>query len=392
MRKWKVLALATAVTTGIALLASCGGSDSNNSDATKSARAAAPLAAKALTVASLGSQVQNRSGRLNKTVAAAPAAHAAPASGLNAAVARFQRGSNASALSARTNTAQALTASPCTTGTATTTGNTTVYENCTYSVGNMMYFEDGTITVASVDLADSSTFNFDAGTTTKPYVFRESILVNGTMSMPVFEMSATAKITGTNTGKTCASEYGTGYANSIMNMNGEFRIKEYSGTAINEDFMLKTSGLSEVVAVAKFDMAKCDPMDVTVTENGLVALTDNVNSVNNMSMSATNLVMHAVASTNTAMQDVLTTSLTGTVEVASSCFTGSLTFATIEPIVQVLDEGEVDECPIAGKLAFSGSAVGTIKYTVTGGVEIDNGSDGSVDQSFKSCEDADICS
>ena len=250
-------------------------------------------------------------------------------------------------------------------------------------------FEDGTITYSSVDSADSSSFTFSAGTAQKPYVLRESKI--GTMKTPIFEMSITADVTGTNAGKVCASVYNVGYSTSTVKMTGEFRVKEYSGTVANADFTLKAAGLSEAVSVAKFDTAKCDPLDVTVTENGSIALTDHVTSTE-MSMAASNLAMHSAVGTNTNMQKILTTSLTGTVDVKSPCFTGSLTFTTIENIVQLMDGDEADGCPIAGKLALSGSVVGTVRYTATGGVEIDNGSDGTVDQTFKSCEDANICS
>ena len=391
MRNWKIMALAAAVSTGTALLASCGGSsDNKSSDATKSARAAAPLAAKALTVGALGSRAQDRMGRVNKSAPPAPTmSAAAPEQDLNSAVARFQRGSATNGTSARATSAQALAASICTSGKVTPSGDTLVYENCEYVIGDSLYFEDGTITYASVDSGDSSSFTFSAGTAQKPYVLRESKI--GTMKTPIFEMSITADVTGTNSGKVCASVYNVGYSTSTVKMTGEFRVKEYSGTVANADFTLKAAGLSEAVSVAKFDTAKCDPLDVTVTENGSIALTDHVSGTD-ASMVASNLAMHSVVGMNTDMQKILTTSLTGTVDVKSPCFTGSLTFTTIEDIVQLMDDGEADGCPIAGKLALSGSVVGTVKYTATGGVEIDNGSDGTVDQTFKSCEDANICS
>lgn len=393
MRNWKVLALATVVSTSVALLAGCGSSsDSTSNGATKSARAAAPLAATALDTGTLVSQLQKRI-TLPRTVAATPATSGSTAGqGLNAAVARFQNSGNVSAMSARETTTQGFMASTCTTGKVTMTGNTRVYENCEYTQGNKMFFEDGTITLSSVGSGDSSTFTFDAGTAQKPYVYRESMMMTGAMAMLVFEVSVTATVTGTNSGKMCNGGSNVGYSNSTMNMTGEFRIKEYLASGVaSTDRTLKAANLSEVVAV-KSDPNNCMPTDITVTENGSIELADHLNSADSMSMKATNLVMHSVESTNTAMQQILTMSLTGTMDVTSSCFSSSLTFATVENIVYMLDDGEIDSCPIAGKLAISGSVVSTIKFTATGGVEIDLGSDGTVDQTFKRCEEAGLCS
>ncbi len=395
MRNWKIVALATAVSAGIALLASCGGSsDSNSSGATKSARAAAPLTAQALNVATTGLQVRGIAGSHRAVAAASTTSVSAPEQGLNAAVARFQRSANTKAINARATTAQGVMppTPTCTTGTVTVTGDTRVYENCEYTDGDMKIFEDGTITITSVESADGITFTLEAGTAQKPYVYRQSMMMSGAMAMPVFEMSIMGNVKGTNTGLLCNSiDNNIGYPNSTMNMDGEFRIKGYSAGVATHDFMLKATDLSEVM-IAKLG-SDCMLTDVTITENGAIEWTDHLNNVNNMSMTATNLVMHSVTSMDTAAQQKTTrTTLTGTMDVKSSCFTGSLTFATIEDIVQVVDDSEFDSCPIAGKLAISGSAVVTVRYTATGGVEIDNGSDGTVDQTFKSCEDANICS
>ncbi len=395
MRNWKMLAIAVGVSTSIALLASCGGGDDKPSPgATKSVRAAAPLAGKALDAASFGSDAQGGSlgSPKSRMVAAARGTRSSSEQSLNASVARFQRSSGA-AVRARTATTKAITPSECASGgSVAVNGDTLVYANCEDIYGNTKFFQNGTITFTSVDQATSGTFTYQAGAGTTPYVYRISI-INGATTQPEFEMSMLADVTGTSTVNMCETTTDIGYANSTMSMTGEFRFKTYANGVLIADDTLKATGLNEVITVAAYDADCITPTDITLTENGAIQFTDHLDAANNTSMTVSGLVMHSVTSTNTASQKILTTSLSGSMTVTSPCFTGALTFATVENIVEVIDPttGEADGCPIAGKLVISGAAAGTVKYTSTGGVQIDNGSDGTVDQTFESCEDADVC-
>ncbi len=63
---------------------------------------------------------------------------------------------------------------------------------------------------------------------------------------------------------------------------------------------------------------------------------------------------------------------------------GATTIVTVEPIVVV---GGAD-CPTAGKVRVTFSdGTSLVTYTATGGIEIDLGDDGSVDETFDSCDD-----
>lgn len=401
MRNWKTLAIATGVFTSIALLASCGGGggdDKPGPGATKSVRAATPLASMALEAAALGSGAQKGSlgSFQTRMVAGASTTRGSSEQSLNAAVARFQRSLGVNTVRARsTATTQAIAPSECASGgSVAVNGDTLVYTNCEDIYGDVKFFQNGTITYTSVDQAMSGTFTYQAGAGTTPYVYRISI-INGATTQPVVEVSMLADVTGTSTNNICEnSTFGEiGYANSTMSMTGEFRFKTYENGALIADGTLKATDLTQVITVAAYDTDCITPTDITLTENGGIQFTDHLDATNNTSMTVSGLVMHSVTSTNTASQKILTTSLNGSMTVTSPCFTGSLTFATAEDIVEVLDPltGEADGCPIAGKLVISGSMVGTVKYTSTGGVQIDNGNDGTVDQSFDSCEDADVC-
>lgn len=49
------------------------------------------------------------------------------------------------------------------------------------------------------------------------------------------------------------------------------------------------------------------------------------------------------------------------------------------------------ECTTFGEIKVSGDLTGTITNTSTGGVEIDNSGDGSVDEKYGSCSEAQSC-
>lgn len=394
MRNWKMLAIAVGVSTSIALLASCGGGggdDKPSPGATKSVRSAAPLADMALSAASFGAGAQGGSlgSPQARMVAAARTTRGSSEQSLNTAVARFQRSS------ARTRTVgtQAIAPSECASGgSVVVNGDTLVYTNCEDIYGDTKFFQNGTLTYTSDDLATSGTFAYKAGAGTTPYVYRISI-INGATTQPEFEMSMLADVSGASTVNMCETTTEIGYANSTMSMTGEFRFKTYANGTLIADDTLKATGLTQVITVAAYDPDCITPTDLTLTENGEIQFTDHLDATNNTSMKVSGLVLHSIISTNTANQKILTTSMSGSMTVTSPCFTGSITFATVENIVEVLDPltEEADGCPIAGKLVISGSVVGTVTYTSTGGVQIDNGSDGTVDQAFESCDDADVC-
>lgn len=68
---------------------------------------------------------------------------------------------------------------------------------------------------------------------------------------------------------------------------------------------------------------------------------------------------------------------------------GATTIVTVDPIVVV---GGAD-CPTAGKVRVTfADGTSSVTYTSTGGIEIDLGDDGSVDETFGSCDDSGLAS
>ena len=82
----------------------------------------------------------------------------------------------------------------------------------------------------------------------------------------------------------------------------------------------------------------------------------------------------------------------GSYTLSSPYVTGSLTIETIETLFfPIAEETGLPDCFTSGVIRVTGDQTATITFTATGGIEIDNGSDGTVDGAFESCADADIC-
>jgi hypothetical protein len=80
-------------------------------------------------------------------------------------------------------------------------------------------------------------------------------------------------------------------------------------------------------------------------------------------------------------------SLSGAFAIESSCHSTMISLSTVTP-VRVSDGGY---CSTAGSLAIDGDIKASISYTGTGGIEIDNGSDGTIETAFASCADSNAC-
>jgi hypothetical protein len=139
-------------------------------------------------------------------------------------------------------------------------------------------------------------------------------------------------------------------------------------------------------APALMDGKYCEPTKVTFSESGNFSITDNLNAKNSASIAIAALTGTWEEITKDGKVGELITE-NGTMTITSACFTGTMTLATTTPIFVAYE----DDCPTAGELKITGSATATITYTSTGGVNIDEGSNGSIDKSYKSCDEAGAC-
>jgi hypothetical protein len=120
---------------------------------------------------------------------------------------------------------------------------------------------------------------------------------------------------------------------------------------------------------------------VTMVTRGSVALSNTANPGWDFSLDYHDFTrIHRIAVTQTEV------AVNGSVDVASSCLTGAIAFATSETIV--IPQGSV--CPNAGKVAVTspmGSA--TLLFFSDGSMGVDDNSDGTVDHTYTPCTEAD---
>jgi hypothetical protein len=139
------------------------------------------------------------------------------------------------------------------------------------------------------------------------------------------------------------------------------------------------------------DMTSCDVYKVTFSESGKISVTDNLNAKNSLTIDMPANSSSSVKGVWEAIpKDIYideSTQVNGTMAITSACFTGTMTLATAIPVL--LSHG--DKCPTAGELTVTGGATATITYTSTGSVNVDEDSNGSIDKSYKSCDEAGAC-
>lgn len=168
-----------------------------------------------------------------------------------------------------------------------------------------------------------------------------------------------------------------------FDQNGDGTFEVNSSFAIN-----MTMVLAQVFA------EDCTPGANTMTLNGGTTSTNNVNSESDV-VTFTNFTMVMTPDTreiNGVETDGDTLSLNGTIEISSSC-TDATTFTITTPAGEEPFVPEDGSCPVDGKFIITngGNTVAVI-YTSTGGVQIDEGNNGSIDDTFASCDDAEgIC-
>jgi hypothetical protein len=139
----------------------------------------------------------------------------------------------------------------------------------------------------------------------------------------------------------------------------------------------------------------CTLESTTLTFNGGTTSTSSVNSQNDV-VTFTDFTMVLTPETRVidgVETDGDTLSLNGTIEISSSC-TDDTTFTISTPAGEEPFVPEDGSCPVDGRFIITnGNNTVAVIYTSTGGVQIDEGNDGSIDDTFAGCNDAEgICS
>ena len=263
------------------------------------------------------------------------------------------------------------------------TGTTikTVSNQCVDSKTNAIeHFENGTTTVTfgqnnfSITYSDFTEGERDVTNPSVPIKIREEKTV-GTFSISNAQFSS------------CQTE--TFFAAGSMNMNAtfsEYKDEDGNGTPeVNEVFTMTNFTIS---VTDEFNQQTCASIKETFVANGTIAFTDQLVSSGENNFSATLTNFTSVTTPATGGENE---TLTGTVAVTTNCENGTFEISTVTPMFYSNNPGS-DDCPTAGKLLVTGGGVtSAVTFTALGGVQIDEGNNGTIDKTFADCDDADVC-
>ncbi|MFQ5589137.1 MAG: hypothetical protein ACE5F7_09890, partial [Nitrospiria bacterium] len=134
---------------------------------------------------------------------------------------------------------------------------------------------------------------------------------------------------------------------------------------------------------------------VTITMNGTSSFTDHANPSKSTSSTFNNVVI-----TVTPTSKIINTeevfghdySHSGTITVSSpnTCLNGAFSLNTETPFFIPNNRS----CAILGKQLMTDTVTGQVSAvlaTATGGIDVDEGNDGVIEQRFTDCKDAEVC-
>jgi len=270
--------------------------------------------------------------------------------------------------------------------TSTATGTTLVFANCRTLIdtdgdgrNDAAEVVNGSLSVSQTSFNIGASFSLTADNLTT----RITKLTNNSL---LEETTLNITLTGTTqSSSTCGGEVVPTALTLVL--NGPIALKQDTdgnGT-IDVDQNVRAQSFTMTVRITRFDLSSCTPLDLSVAVAGTLAVTDNLNANESFALtSSTSNPLTLALSTVTGGTNI---TIAGSFSVSSVCFTGALTITTQAPIFSPVDA----PCPTAGVLSVTGDQIGTISYTSTGGVTIDEGSNGSIDRTFPSCSGAQAC-
>ncbi|MBI3803638.1 MAG: hypothetical protein HY282_07720 [Nitrospirae bacterium] len=252
---------------------------------------------------------------------------------------------------------------------------TSTYDNCT---------ESGTVTNGSL----ATTFLDNGLGLTFTY---SNYVIHSTFSGSISETAITGGLTFHSTTGTCGFE-GSSFTDNLtltskVDQTGDGTFEVNTALAVN---------LTMTITEAHDAAPACTPGATTVDLNGGTRITSS-SAAANQEVTFTDFKMVLTPTTRTINNvDTKgeTLSLNGAIAISSGC-TGSaattFTISTPEGEEPFVPKGK--SCPVSGRFLIAhGSSLLAVIYTPTGGVQVDEGNNGSIDTTFTSCKEAGLCS
>lgn len=161
------------------------------------------------------------------------------------------------------------------------------------------------------------------------------------------------------------------------------------------EFNESSAYTSLVVQISETVGLNCAPGTAVLTLNGSETITDNLDASKSYTAVYSGLEVIEAPTTrivggNTLSGDAV--SINGTLTITACGASATVTIVTDKDPTKAPFVPEREECPVDGKsLVTTGGVTSAIIATSTGGVQIDEGNNGSIDQTFANCEDANVC-
>ncbi len=271
--------------------------------------------------------------------------------------------------------------------TSTATGTTAVFTNCQTLIDINGDGRNDASQIINGSLSTTGTFANFAITLTN-LTSRTTRLTNNSL---VEESTFNSTFTVTTPSSTsCGGGRVPTASTLVLNGTGSTKQDTDGNGTVDIDESLNFQSLTLTVRINRVDPSVCTPLDLSVSLAGTLSITNNLDATQSFALTSPTSNPLTLALSTVAGGTNLT--IGGSFSESSPCFTGSLSLNTLTPIfVPTTIFGVAVTRPTAGVLTVTGDQRGTIRYTSTGGVTIDNGSDGSIDQTFPTCTSAKIC-
>lgn len=204
-------------------------------------------------------------------------------------------------------------------------------------------------------------------------------------------LNGVIKVTGSQVA--CGDKQVLESATLSINLTGSGRLDETGDGTFERDDAFSMTNYVIHVSVQFSPAPDCIPTATTFTLHGGMSVTDQRNSANDFSATFNGIEMNLARATRTiggVDQAGSTLRLSGAIQIDSGCTSGTFTLSTPAETPFFFPAGK--SCAVDGKILITqGNLTTAVVATDKGGIQIDKGDDGVIDQTFSDCKEADAC-
>ncbi len=262
---------------------------------------------------------------------------------------------------------------------STQNGFTITFNNCYMTTDQGKEYLHGRVSYS--ESGNSFTYSMTGVDGTGKYIYRE---YEPTKNVPKHEEEWSMNLTGSIQSFSTSCDVPDKYSITIGTADVLVKNDKNRDGKWDENIRIQANNFNESVQITQFNQT-CEPTKGIIYISGGLSNTDYIdtNESATISISSGNPLTLTFEDTTSGVR----ITIDGTVTYGDACFNGTITLTTQTPLLI----GEGIDCPSAGVIVVTGGINGRIIYTSTGGVQIDEGNDGTVDHTYPSCFDPEAC-